>query len=124
MEQMLGSRAYALNGVLNGIDNQDWNPVTDKHLEHKYGMSNFSRGKVRSTQCLRSRILILARPASMLQTFSLADSTQHLDGYSHALTQALNKAALQKELALPERPDVSCFAAFSFEQMNACVAVA
>ncbi len=46
MEQMLGSRAYALNGVLNGIDTTDWNPMTDKHLEHKYGISNFSRGKV------------------------------------------------------------------------------
>ena len=46
MEQMLGSRAYALNGVLNGIDTTDWNPVTDKHLEHKFGISNFSRGKV------------------------------------------------------------------------------
>ena len=35
-------------GVLNGIDNQDWNPSTDKHLEHKFGISNFSRGKVRA----------------------------------------------------------------------------
>lgn len=46
MEQMLGSRAYALNGVLNGIDNHDWNPQHDKHLVHKYSVSNFSRGKV------------------------------------------------------------------------------
>ena len=50
MEQMLGSRAYALNGVLNGIDTTDWNPTTDKHLDHKYGISNFSRGKVRASQ--------------------------------------------------------------------------
>ncbi|CAL8470831.1 g10373 [Coccomyxa elongata] len=64
MEQMLGSRAYALNGVLNGIDNHDWNPQHDKHLAHKYSVSNFSRGK------------------------------------------AANKAALQKELSLPERPEV------------------
>lgn len=46
MEQMLGSRAYALNGVLNGIDNHDWNPQHDKHLVQKYSVSNFSRGKV------------------------------------------------------------------------------
>ena len=48
MEQMLGSRAYALNGVLNGIDNHDWNPQHDKHLAKKYSVSNFSRGKVRT----------------------------------------------------------------------------
>lgn len=46
MEQMLSSRAYALNGVLNGIDNHDWNPQTDKHIAKQYSISNFSRGKV------------------------------------------------------------------------------
>ncbi|CAL5223380.1 g5887 [Coccomyxa viridis] len=64
MESMLTSRAYALNGVLNGIDTQEWNPSTDKHIVKNYSISNFSRGK------------------------------------------AENKAALQKELSLPERPEV------------------
>lgn len=64
MEHMLASRSYALNGVLNGIDDEEWNPVTDKFLEQNYGVSNFSRGK------------------------------------------AVDKAALQKELGLPVRPEV------------------
>ena len=64
MEEMLASRAYALNGVLNGIDGSEWSPESDPHLPQRYGRSNFSRGK------------------------------------------AANKAALQRELALPERPDV------------------
>ena len=46
MEAMLSSRAYALNGVLNGIDTQDWNPSTDKHIVKNYSISNFSQGKV------------------------------------------------------------------------------
>ena len=46
LESMLSSRAYALNGVLNGIDTQDWNPSTDKHISKNYSISNFSRGKV------------------------------------------------------------------------------
>ena len=76
MEQMLRSRAYALNGVLNGIDNQDWNPATDKHLEHKFGTSNFSRGKVRAPGALSSQeqapgalqaqLLCLLRPSHVL----------------------------------------------------------
>lgn len=64
MEEMLASRAYALNGVLNGIDGKEWSPESDPHLPQRYGRSNFSRGK------------------------------------------AANKAALQRELALPERADV------------------
>lgn len=65
MEHMLRSRAYGLNGVLNGIDLREWNPESDEHIQQNYGASNFSRGKV------------------------------------------ANKAALQKELGLPERPEVS-----------------
>ena len=52
-------------GILNGIDDQEWNPQTDPHLEQNYTQGNFSGGK------------------------------------------AANKAALQRELGLPERPDVS-----------------
>lgn len=65
MEGLLRSRAYALNGVLNGIDDNEWNPMSDPHIDMHYGASNFSRGK------------------------------------------AANKAALQRELGLPERADVS-----------------
>lgn len=46
MELMLTSRAYALNGILNGIDTQEWNPSTDKHIVKNYSISNFTRGKV------------------------------------------------------------------------------
>lgn len=63
MEALLASRAYALNGVLNGIDGAEWSPASDPHLPARYGPSTFSRGK------------------------------------------AENKAALQRELALPERPE-------------------
>ena len=64
LDGMIGSRAYVLTGVLNGIDDEEWNPATDKCIAHKYSASNFTRGK------------------------------------------AKNKAALQKELGLPERPEV------------------
>lgn len=47
-----------------GIDDEDWNPQTDRHIAANYTATNFAKGK------------------------------------------AKNKAALQKELGLPERPDV------------------
>ena len=57
MESMLTSRAYALNGVLNGIDTQEWNPSTDKHIVKNYSISNFSRGKVtlHSLSCIAQK---------------------------------------------------------------------
>ena len=63
LDAVLCSRASKLDGVVNGIDLQEWNPRSDAHL-----------------------------PA----TYSLAD----LSG------KAVCKAALQKELGLPVRPDV------------------
>ncbi len=64
MEHMLRSRAYGLNGVLNGIDLREWNPESDDLIYEQYGPDNFSQGK------------------------------------------AANKAGLQRELGLPERPEV------------------
>ena len=64
LEGLLASRAYALNGVLNGIDTVVWSPATDKHIVRRYTASTLREGK------------------------------------------AANKAALQKELGLPVRPDV------------------
>ena len=52
-------------GILNGIDDHEWNPQTDPHLPENYTAHDFVHGK------------------------------------------AANKAALQRELGLPERPDVS-----------------
>lgn len=65
MEGMLTSRGYALNGVLNGVDLEEWDPSSDPHLDQNYNENDFTEGK------------------------------------------AVNKAALQKEMGLAERPDVS-----------------
>lgn len=40
MEWLLGSRQYALNGVLNGIDYTEWNPATDVHVPAKYSVKD------------------------------------------------------------------------------------
>lgn len=57
MEKMLTSRAYALNGVLNGIDTEEWNPSTDKHIVKNYSISNFSRGKVGTVSVVHDKAL-------------------------------------------------------------------
>ena len=36
MEFVLGSRQYALNGVLNGIDGATWSPTCDTLIPHTY----------------------------------------------------------------------------------------
>lgn len=45
MENCLISRAPVLNGIVNGIDIDDWNPKTDKHLPVNYDVTDFDEGK-------------------------------------------------------------------------------
>ncbi|MBI4535390.1 MAG: glycogen synthase GlgA [Ignavibacteriae bacterium] len=51
MDAVLGSREADLSGVLNGIDVDEWNPQTDKHLPHKYSMKNME-GKNKNKEYL------------------------------------------------------------------------
>lgn len=45
MEWMLGSRRFVVDGVLNGVDEVDWNPATDTHLPRNYGVEDVLEGK-------------------------------------------------------------------------------
>jgi len=72
LDQVIQSRSYVLNGVVNGIDEDDWNPKVDKHLTMD-GYANYDRGTLRKGK-------------------------------------AECKAALQRELGLPVRPDVPVIA--------------
>ena len=35
-------RAYHLDGILNGIDVDEWNPETDPHISHQYSAENMT----------------------------------------------------------------------------------
>lgn len=42
-------------GILNGIDNEVWNPATDKYLEHHYRVQNVAAGKEKNKAVLCER---------------------------------------------------------------------
>ncbi len=42
-------------GILNGIDNEVWNPVTDKYLQHHYSIKNVAEGKEKNKNVLCER---------------------------------------------------------------------
>lgn len=76
MENVLGSRRMKLNGILNGVDPDEWHPAVDPHLEFKYGepVGKKAKGKKKEKDVLAGK--------------------------------ALNKEALQKELGLEVNPNI------------------
>jgi starch synthase len=47
----LRARGAALHGILNGVDYEEWNPATDRHLPHHYDATDLA-GKARNKQAL------------------------------------------------------------------------
>uniref|UniRef100_A0A7R9Z6Q7 Starch synthase, chloroplastic/amyloplastic n=1 Tax=Chlamydomonas euryale TaxID=1486919 RepID=A0A7R9Z6Q7_9CHLO len=56
MEGTLAQRQPVLNGITNGIDNDEWNPSTDKHLKHHYDATTFQEGKRLNKQALQEEL--------------------------------------------------------------------
>lgn len=56
MEQMLSDRSYVLNGVLNGIDLDEWNPATDPHIPTNYTEATVAAGKRACKEALQKEL--------------------------------------------------------------------
>lgn len=55
MQGLLGERSNQLSGILNGIDSDEWNPETDRHLPATYSAANLA-GKTQNKQTLRKKL--------------------------------------------------------------------
>jgi len=61
LESVLASRAGKLDGVVNGIDLEEWNPRTDPFLPHPYSARDL-RGKVECKAALQRELGLPVRP--------------------------------------------------------------
>ncbi|OGS13125.1 MAG: hypothetical protein A2234_11200 [Elusimicrobia bacterium RIFOXYA2_FULL_58_8] len=73
LEGVLKARSADMFGILNGIDEEIWDPATDTFLERGYELQNFQRGKAAAKQALQHELgldenkdLILAGVVSRL----------------------------------------------------------
>ncbi|CAN6202434.1 unnamed protein product [Urochloa humidicola] len=61
LDELLGSRKSVLNGIVNGIDINDWNPATDKHIPFHYSADDLS-GKAKCKAELQKELGLPMRP--------------------------------------------------------------
>jgi starch synthase len=53
LEGLLQHRSQGLTGIINGIDNNVWNPASDPHIAHLYSVNHF-RNKARNKRALQT----------------------------------------------------------------------
>ncbi|CAL1366369.1 unnamed protein product [Linum trigynum] len=68
LNELLSSRRIVLNGITNGIDVNEWNPSSDKHLEAHYSADDLS-GKVQNKIALQKELGLPVRPECPLIGF-------------------------------------------------------
>ena len=56
LDGLLNARAGDLRGIVNGIDTEDFNPETDKHLKFPYNAINFRKEKVKNKKALQEEL--------------------------------------------------------------------
>ncbi|KAM3247697.1 soluble starch synthase 1, chloroplastic/amyloplastic [Capsicum annuum] len=61
LHELLSSRQSVLNGITNGIDINDWNPLTDEHIASHYSINDLS-GKVQCKTALQKELGLPIRP--------------------------------------------------------------
>jgi starch synthase len=56
LEGVLQYRKDSLTGILNGIDEAEWNPASDRHLEKKYDVTTVGKGKAACKAALQKEL--------------------------------------------------------------------
>ncbi|CAA7402504.1 unnamed protein product [Spirodela intermedia] len=61
LDELLRTRKRVLNGITNGIDVDDWDPASDKHIPFHYSVADLS-GKVKCKMALQKELGLSIRP--------------------------------------------------------------
>ncbi|KAI5072640.1 hypothetical protein GOP47_0012746 [Adiantum capillus-veneris] len=68
LDGLLRSRIAVINGITNGVDVDDWNPMTDKHIAAQYTLDDLS-GKAECKAALQKELGLAVRPEVPLVGF-------------------------------------------------------
>lgn len=97
LQGLLRARGAALTGILNGIDNDEWNPANDRHLAAGYSASDL-RGKLDNKLALQKRMGLHVDADTPL--FGLVSRFTHQKGLDLVLEIAPHLVAAGAQLVL------------------------
>lgn len=97
MQGLLQDKQYHLTGILNGIDDREWNPATDEALAHPYSIERMA-GKADNKHALQKRMGLDVNPDVPL--FGLVSRFTHQKGVDVVLEIAPQLIAAHAQLVL------------------------
>lgn len=66
LDGLMNARANSLSGIVNGIDYEDYNPQTDKHIAKNYSVNDFRKEKVKNKTALQEELGLTQDPKAMM----------------------------------------------------------
>lgn len=92
LDGILRSRSADFYGVLNGIDQNTWNPATDKKIFHNYDQDSYEQGKAINKAELQKQLGLEVTPNKILAGIvSRMDSQKGLDVVLHIAHEFMDK---------------------------------
>jgi starch synthase len=88
LQDTLHRQGHKFSGVINGIDQDAWNPQTDPHIVQAYGPSSLP-GKARNKSALRARLGLEESEKPLVSIVSRLERQKGVDLMRHAIRYSL-----------------------------------
>ena len=109
LDGLLRHRSASLHGILNGIDTEEWNPATDRHLKHRYDARHLD-AKAAGKRALQEEMGLPVRDD--LPLFGIVSRLTYQKGLDLVTMFADRLPALPAQLAVLGSGDAQLEAAF------------
>jgi len=103
LQEALHTHGHKLQGVLNGIDEDTWNPRTDPQIVRNYGPESLP-GKARNKQQLRRRLGLEEAAKPLVAIISRLDRQKGVELMRHAIHYALGNGCQMVLLGSTSEP--------------------
>jgi len=92
LQRLLERYAHKLEGVLNGVDDAVWNPMTDSYIEKQYDIETIAH-KADNKKALRKRLSLADVSKPIVAVISRLDRQKGCQLMKHALYTSLRRGA-------------------------------
>jgi starch synthase len=108
LQETLRLHDHKFGGILNGIDFESWNPLTDTHIHHPYGPGSLP-DKAHNKTALRQRLGLAQDNKPLIAVVSRLDAQKGVELIRHAILHGLDRGAQAVLLGSAQEPVLDAY---------------